>query len=441
MLKDYMTFLQGLNNYFYILVILLATVLVIGFGVGAKRGGLIRHLPYFLSLFVLSVYGLITPFFFYTSGFSYIIGTDISNYYGAGLAFNLIAVLSFIIGYWLLAERKDQWESKELGNYHRPEHYITILFVLFFSISMINLALGGINLAQVLVGDAVVGLGARGATYFLQNFTDSLISVIILAYIFDMPKKKLALIIFLSFFLFTLLGFRYRIILSMIGMLFVYLYKNKVSLKLFVSSLALGLIFFYAIMFSTVNRHKLVNKQYGELVTNPIEFDYSIFFDQTRGGLADMAIYRHYDIPGRGAQHDHGVTMFGYVFIRMIPRAIMPDKDKFYPPPQLATTIAAYDAWWGKFSGEATLNIAAFYIAFGWLGVVLGSFFWGLFLKRYGNSIRKGDPLKIASYIIVSLVTFQWITRGYMPQIIDNLAYMIVPVLMLKFFSKRKISR
>lgn len=432
-----MTFLQQLNDYFFLLAFFLAIVLLIGFSTGVRNGGFIRHLPYLFSLFVIAVYGLITPFFFYNTGFFTIIGTDISNYYGAGIAFNLLATVCFVVGYWVNTNRLEKWRTPMLRTLSRPEFNITILFLVFFGISLINLALGGVNLAKVVTGSEVVGLGASGATYYLQNFTDSIITIILLAYLYNVPKKKLLAFIIFSFFLFSLLGFRYRIILTLFGLLFIYLYKHKVTVRQIFGAITLGLVFFYAIMVSTVNRWQLLNRNYTELKFNPAEFDYSIFFSQTRGALADMAIYRHYDTPGRGAEHDHGITMFGYVFIRMIPRAIMPDKDKFYPPPQLATTIQAYDAWWGRFSGEATLNIAAFYIAFGWLGIVFGCFFWGLFLRKFGNGISKDDPLKFVVYIIITLVSFQWITRGYMPQIIDQAIYMLIPVWILQVIAKK----
>lgn len=432
-----MTFLQGLNEYFFIISFTFTLILIIGFIKGARSGGTVRHLPYMLSLFVLTVYCLITPVFFYSKGLTSIIGTDISHYYGAGLFFNMLGALTFIVGYWISARSKSRWEepaANELRNANKP---ITILFFVFYIISFLNLAAGGVSLQRVVTGDAVVGLGARGATYYLQNFTDSLISVIIIAYIYGLPKGRILLFIGLSFFLFSLLGFRYRIILTLLGLLTVYLYKHKVSIKQLVGAIVLGLVFFYGIMVSTVNRWVLVTRQYDQLELSPLAFDYSVFFDQTRGALADMAVYRHFDIPGRGAEHDNGITMFGYVFIRIIPRSIMPDKDRFYPPPQLATTIAAYDAWWARFSGEATLNLAAFYIAFGWMGIVLGCFFWGFLLRKFGDRIRKRDALSYAVYIIITLVSFQWITRGYMPQIIDQAIYMLVPVWILRYIAKK----
>jgi hypothetical protein len=299
--------------------------------------------------------------------------------------------------------------------------------------------MGGINVSKVFLGNEIIGMGAGGASYFLQNFTDSLICLIVLGYFYNLPGRTLILWIILSFFLFSLLGFRYRIMLTLFGILFVYAYKHRLNAKRVAIGFCMALVFFYGIMFSTENRRNLIVRDYAGLKFDPLNFEYDKFFLQTRGALPDMAIYKYYDNPARQSEYDYGITMFGYVFIRMIPRAIYPDKDKFYPPPQLATTIKAYDAWWAKQSGEATLSIGALYIAFGWIGVVMGHFIWGVLLRRLGDSISKTNKLQLATYIVVSLATFQWATRGYFPQVIDHFVYMMIPIWILRYYAKKKV--
>jgi hypothetical protein len=228
--------------------------------------------------------------------------------------------------------------------------------------------------------------------------------------------------------------------LSLFGILFVYLYKNKITITKVAYGFVLAVIFFYGIMFSTENRRSLILRSYDRLVYNPVEFEYENFFQQTRGALPDMAVYKLFDNPNRVANYDYGITMFGYVFIRMIPRSIYPEKDKFYPPPQLATTIQAYEASWASKSGEATLSVGALYIAGGWLGIILGHFIWGILLRRLGDRTRLSDKLQLATYVIIGMVTFQWVTRGYFPQAIDHAVYMLIPVLIMRFFSKNVVT-
>jgi uncharacterized membrane protein YozB (DUF420 family) len=435
-----MTFAVGLNNLVLIFSFTLLLFIFIGIRLGIARGGWNRHLPFSFTLVIYFVYIYVTPLYYYQNEITTIIGTDITKYFGAGFFYNNLAVCSFIFGYWIKGGNKNVvWESP-VNKHMSPkkiQQYIGLLFYGCYAIVLLNLAAGGASLGAVFLGDQSLGLGASGASYFLQNFTDSLISLIVLGYLFNVRPALLLVWILAAFFLFSLLGFRYRIMLSLFGILFVYLYKNKVDLQRLAIGLFMALIFFYGIMFSTENRRILIDRNYERLKFDPLNFEYENFFFQTRGGMADMAIYKLYDNPNKVATHDYGLTMFGYVFIRMIPRAIYPNKDDLYPPPQLATTLQAYDAWWAKQAGEATLSVGAFYIAFGWLGVILGHFFWGVLLRRFGDQIHKNDVLQLAVYIVVSLITFQWVTRGYFPQVIDHFVYMMIPVWVLRYLYKK----
>jgi hypothetical protein len=434
-----MTFLQTLNEYIILTALLLGIVFIIGIRLAFIRGGFNRHLVYLWTLFTYMIYVLITPLVMYANNRFVIIGTYIENYYGLGFTFNFFAVVCFIFGYWVMWNKKNsKWDEPEKYVIANPKKLITILFYAIYGIVLLNLAVGGANIQEVFAGNEVVGLGASGGSYFLQNFTDSLICIIVLAYIYNFPTKTLLFWIAISFFLFSLLGFRYRIVLTLFGILFVYLYKNQIGARQIVFGSFLALLFFYSIMFSTENRKILILRTYNELNFDPLTYNFDNFFDQTRGALPDMAVYKLYDDPTRDAKHDYGLTMFGYVFIRMIPRAIYPDKDRFYPPPQLATTIQAYDAWWAKFSGEATLSVGSLYIAFGWLGIVFGHFFWGRLLCLFADIIRRSDKLIYVSSIVLALATFQWVTRGYFPQVIDHFVYLMFPIWVCRYFSVKK---
>jgi len=300
------------------------------------------------------------------------------------------------------------------------------------------MAIGGIDVKNIFLGDVSLGLGAKGETYFLQNFADSLISLIILAYVFGNNGRVLTIGILLSFFLFTLLGFRYRILLTLFGLAFSYLYLHKLKAKAIAAGVISIIVFFYFIMLVTENRFSLIQREYSAIEFNPTLFNYSNYFEQTRGALADMAVYKVYDNPNKVVSHDYGASMFAYIFIRMIPRIIYPEKDDFYPPPQNKIQFVAYDAWWGKQSGEAILSAGCFYIAFGWFGVVIFHFFWGFSLKKLEHRIDFSDPIHLVIYIVIALVTFQWITRAYLPQAVDHAVYLLFPVLVIRYLIRRK---
>jgi hypothetical protein len=433
-----MLFTKWANDNVFLLSLTLLILFLIAFVIGSKNGGWSKHMAYFWTMIVFIPYILLSPLFFYAIGRELIIGTDISAYYGLHFFYSCLAILFFLIGYWIIAGRPNAaLKSSKRPEFRNAERIITLLFYTTYGIVMLNMAAGGINIANVFLGSEVVGLGAQGASYYLQNFADSLISVLIIGYLYGVPKRKLLTWVGLSFFLFFLLGFRYRIILTLSGLILAYLFKHKVEARQVVLGLVLGILGLYFIIFSTMNRQALIYRQYEKLVYDPFEFKAEGFFEQSRGALADMAIYKLYDDPNKVTPHDYGMTMFVYVFIRMIPRIIYPEKDEFYPPPQLKIQGKSYFAWWASRSGEACLSSGAIYIAWGFYGIMLAHMFWGIFLKKFANKIRFDDPLSLVGYIIVALATFQWISRGYFPQAIDHFAYLMFPIWGLRYISKR----
>ena len=56
----------------------------------------------------------------------------------------------------------------------------------------------------------------------------------------------------------------------------------------------------------------------------------------------------------------------------------------------------------------------------------------GLVAGRLQNSAGK-TPFSALFSIAVSLALFMWLTRGYMPGFVDHLAYLLIPVFILKY--------
>jgi hypothetical protein len=431
-----MEFIIWLNSHIFLLAIVEAFILITGILI-AFRNAWQQHIGFIFIMLVSVLYFFVTPLYFWYNGVHTIIGTDIFQFFGLGIFLSIIGLLAFIIGYWSFDLGNDIWKGDSAKVIYDIRKPLLFIFYALFIIVFLNMALGGINVWNLFIGDEITGLGARGFSYFLQNFADSLISLLILAYLFRFPKRTIVPMFLLSFFLFSLLGFRYRIILTLFGIAILYLLRTRITFSVIRNYLIGFLLFFYLIMFSTVNRYDLISKNYSGVVFNPADFDFKVIFAQSRSAIADIAIYKLFNNPYKMVSHEYGVTMFGYVFIRMIPRSIYPDKDRFYPPPQAKITLQAYDAYWARFSGEATSNLGSLYIAYGWFGIILFQYIWGFLLKRATSVVNPNDPLSMVGYIILILVSFQWITRGYMPQIIDHFVYMMLPVWLLRRRAKK----
>jgi Flp pilus assembly protein TadB len=59
----------------------------------------------------------------------------------------------------------------------------------------------------------------------------------------------------------------------------------------------------------------------------------------------------------------------------------------------------------------------------------------------FTNGVDFDNLLSIATYIVITLVSFQWITRAYFPQAVDHAVYMLMPVWVLRWLQKRYLKK
>jgi oligosaccharide repeat unit polymerase len=403
------------------------------------RGGLRKNLSYAFVLTVYTMYLFITPTYFYLAGRRYIMSMIIPEYYyhKTILIFSL-GVLCFIIGYNLIPTAKPQ--NIPPKPVYDVKVKVIALFTFFYGIIFTNMLSAGVNIFAILTGKSSQDtlLGFDGSTNYLQSFSDSLIPLLIAAYYLDVRRFILLAMVLFAFLLFFLLGFRYRIILTLIGFGFAFLYKNQINTKTAITALLGVVLSFYIIIFASYNRFPLAQGRFGDTEPNPLKFDYSIVFDQTRGALPCMIVLRHYDL-FPNTPHEYGKTMFFYPFLTGIPRIILPNKSDFYPAPEVVIQLSTYYSVESQYAGEALLNVGNLFIAFGLWGVWLGNLIFGLALRLYQNRIRYNDFFSMLFYFVICLVLFQWITRGYVPQEIMHLVYMWIGVASLRALAQRQI--
>ena len=213
----------------------------------------------------------------------------------------------------------------------------------------------------------------------------------------------------------------------------IYIFDNRLSIKAISKYLILLLIFFYALMLLTANRTNIYMQKFDEISFDYTEFPYDAVFDQAKGSLIDFAMYKSVD-----AGHvsiDYGETMFGYIFIKMLPSAFFSGGITPYPPPQMIAIDNAISA--DRNVGEATTSLGGTFYAFYYPGIYIFAFVLGAIIARAQNRFEKGF-FSLLVGLVFSLAAFQWITRGYFPQTIDHLVYMLFPILLLSFFIKIK---
>lgn len=419
-----------------------------------RNGGLKKNLPFAFSLILFVLYHFITPMYFYFSGRKTIwgdvigynkVGEDITDYYLLGINYYGLANLLFIIGYLAIRNRKEiiQQIAEDTNNLARQKTAIIVSFCVCFGIVLFNYLQEGLNPFLILFGskdDEIAGITAT--SNYLKNFTDSIIAILIIGYYYRVKKVFLYPMTILGFTLFALMGFRYRIILTILGIIFVGLYQlHKENNRRFVliRNVVLLSSFIYVMFFITYNRFVFTSGNWDKLVTNPAKFEYSVFFEQTRGMLDDITVIKYYKTDPH-PEHDYGVT-FLYFFIRAMPRSIVGDefKDSFYPFPAYTIFTKAYgiQKYWGKSNtGEAPLHLAYFYIAGGLPFLLIGSFVVGLMLKLFQHKFHPDKSSNILILVLLTAGLFQWYTRGYFPGFVDHMAFMMIGYFMVRLLSK-----
>lgn len=434
-----------------VLVIFLNIIVYIySFYVLKRLKGIKYNVPYTLSILLFFIYSFLTPLYFYLSDraaifddnpYLYGQGRSIIDFYTIGILHLTIANLLFVFGYFSFRVKKPNRKSSSyLVN---PEKKSLYLFLFCFTMVLISYFTTNVNPLAVALGSSDASLVQLSgvSNNYLKNFADSMISTLIFLFYFKYEKRLLVALTLISFVLFTLMGFRYRIIITLLGYIFVYVTRNKLKIKTALIYSLIITVFSYIILFITYNRLRLTNASYGDVVYDVTEIlDPSLIFEQTRGGLDDITIMKYYDEVS-DAPYDYGLT-FLYVFVRILPRSLVGSeyKNSLYPPPAFLTIKEAYgmpeqvaDA-----AGETPLHYAYFVISFGIIGLYALSLLMGILIKYFTFKNDSDTPIGFLANVVIALALFQYITRGYFPAFVDTLAYMLVPIWLLTKLTNNK---
>lgn len=445
-----------MSNYISIAIVFNLMVYALGIYILVKNGGIKKNLIFGFCMLLFTIYYFITPVYFYSVGRRTIwgdelghrgVGVNILDFYDTGLLLYGLANLFFILGYIStksnISAIPNQIKTFEFSKEKRTWGII-ISFVICFSLVLYNFINDGLDLVTLLFGSKELSIAGMAATSnYLKNFSDSLIAILIMARYYKVSNKIFIPMIILSFILFVLMGFRYRVILSILGIAFCSLYQKSFNKKQLIKMFLFFITFLYLMFFITYNRWRLSRAQWSSISYNPAKFEYQMFFEQTRGMLDDITIIKYY-YTNPDPKYDYGVT-FLYFLVRLMPRAIVGDefKDSFYPFPAYPIMFEAYDVkrFWGSANtGEAPLHLAYFYIAYGIYGLLILSFLTGRFINWFKRNYPFKNNNQIILHILLTCAFFQWITRGYFPGFVDHLGFMLIGFFMVNNLSKFRFS-
>jgi oligosaccharide repeat unit polymerase len=281
--------------------------------------------------------------------------------------------------------------------------------------------------------------GVYGGGFF--NYLVFLGDSLILAFIILIYEKKFNkpwhwIILAASVLCYMILGFRYRILLLIIGVIYHFVITNRLSIKTLIKWAFIGWGISYSINFITLNRTALKTLEFSDVTfESKVQYGlspYQLVMNQTDNYKTEMMVVKQ--MKKNNVDYDYGESMFTHIFIRIIPASFFKENKK--PEiPQMNTIKNSFNSKEGRYAGAAISNVTEYYLAFGIFGIILFMTVLGFFLGYISKRTNINVPRDRVIIVMIAMVMFQEITRGYLPQNVTLLVFLLIT---LKLFYKKQ---
>jgi hypothetical protein len=268
---------------------------------------------------------------------------------------------------------------------------------------------------------------------FILLFFNSL--VVILGYGF-VTKTKWAKPLIITFTLVIIyLGFRYRLILLLLPILFFIFINKKLSTTLIFKYILLVIIAFTVIAVVGVSRNYSSGLSFEKI------YDYNYFdllvtgiFNDTATVLSSGAVIDYINQFDKFAYFDQ----IYYVLNYFMPKSIFDDKQ--YSP--IFEYVSIVTNQFSNESGVAVLGFVEYYHTAGYSGVIFFAIISSYFLAYlYKRAVISGNLYYLYFYFSIMAWLINSLTRGYLPQNTADLISILVGLYLIKskFFNKSKL--
>jgi len=415
------------------MLLLIIELIVIVFGVWKIRKNFRQHflllyclILYFIYLFIGPLNSVITNN--YTKW-----ECSFKDYFNEGVAIYIVALLSFIfvylISFKLIKIRK---KKNEMYSFNMRR---AIFFILLFFILVLYVVLLRKDGSYFIYRDSLSYTGVF-LTYLIF-LSDSLLLAFSIVIYENKMKKWLWVLLITTCFFYLLLGFRYRIILLFIAISYKFFLSNRFNIKMIWKGAVLLFFIAWTLNFVSFNRYSFWTFQlqevkmtfFSDMSSGDANKD-AYFLKMTSNYGADFCALKYFK-QGKG-KYDYGSSMFLHPFIRFIPKNFFGgEKPK---PPQLIVMENCFESTTGLGATDALTNIFEYYIAFGVFGVVFFMGLLGYILAYFSKTMDISITRNRVIIVMVALLLFQEITRGFLPHTITLLAFFLIPLLL--FYKK-----
>jgi oligosaccharide repeat unit polymerase len=311
------------------------------------------------------------------------------------------------------------------------------LFILGLIGLTIFTGLGGV-ISKVSFWDinAYSNLGYAGAfrNYFLHAI-DFFIPALVLLFIYVVKRRFswvwFFIFMFLALAVFTKEGFRWRYVVLGLSLLISYFTVfNKKPNVIIISVIILGGIGFMGFLGLTRNYGRGLN-----FTSITGKSNSEIFLE----GFGESSIFMTTGLLVKDVP-----DMFAFVkFDPIIQTLAMPVPRVLWPAKPSGDYIQIYENLYGtkQFGfGTAVINFGEYYLAFGYLGVLIGGFLIGFFYRRFWDwfKVRTTNEAAITYYAVGVSYLYLIISRGYLPQVTMLFFFTVFPAYIVYRLSKNK---
>ena len=392
--------------------------------------------PLTIVAVIYGYYCCLGPYQAVSSGDTYDRLLNMRPFYVSAFWGGFVSLLSIMAGFYL---NQAHYSFRKMQDFHVHSllDYGRKIFLAGFI--LFTLSTGGNvgNLINPLDAQYVEQVGGSFGNYLALSINFLIPAVTFLFAYFVLTRKSLIWFVIpfaVSMGLFISLGFRYRIVLLLGSMAIVYYYSIRKKPNLIVATVGIiSLIVFMGLLNTT--------RQYGAgLDTKKLEesstTDYyesglreALIF-QTSGAVIDIVPARH---PHAGLQPLWSTLLFP------IPSALYPGKNS---SEYLFDTL---DAIYGEnvSEGSAMMSYGEYYLAFGWPGIVIGSFLIGWFYKKLWvwYKLNSSNPFVIVVYAVSVTYLYVIFSRGYLPQVTMLFFFTVFPAYFALRLARKKYKR
>lgn len=408
-------------------LILLILVFVFGIVYIRLTGGITKHIYFSYTLSVYALFLIIPAYFDWKLEKFEELGVSIESVFAKGVLFYSIGMACFVLGYIAKSTDVNTRPLLKLGTPLNDKYLF--MMTIFFIVLSLSVHFSGINTSGSFI------------TYIWTTL-DFLITLIIAMYIRKFKGPIFYLLLTTIIIIFAIYFFRYRIYLTLMGLGAVYVYINPNILERLWRYIFIVIVMFYFVLFFTINKNAFVNLDLKSVEYNVVGQEeghsvQNIVLEQGSNMHTDFTVLKYFQ-ENSEAEHDLGQTMFIYPFVRALPAILFLNGIKPYPAPAMQVIINSYggDAN-AENAGRFVSNLFEFYIAFGLPGVIMGMFFFGYILKYLQNRWVWDSGYNSIIQIAIMVSLFQYVSRGYLPQYINHISYLIAPVFLLRWLSEK----